>query len=173
MKLTRGTLSTVVTAVAVLILAAAIPSAVRDTFETGRVYLFSSQFLEELPQRLTGPGRLRFVLQPLVAIVLGWRSGLSDARAGKPPYLLGLLMGGQDRKELLRSGLSAVRDLVAVGIVLDAVAQLLIYGEVHPGAALLIGPVLICLPYAAARAVTNRVARLTQRDAGSKQDGNP
>jgi hypothetical protein len=166
MKLTRSTISTIVTALAVLILVAAIPSAVRDTFETGRVYLFSREFLDELPQRFTGPGRLRFLLQPMVAIVLGWRSGLTDARAGRPPYLFGLLVGGVDRKELLRSGLAAIRNLIAIGIVLDAVAQLLIYGQVHPGAALVIGPVLICIPYAVARALTNRVARLMRRDSG-------
>src|SRR5207249_10417662 len=118
--------STIGTAVAVLIIAAAVPSAVRDTFETGRVYLFSREFLDELPQRFTGPGRLRFVLQPLVAIFLGWRGGLGDARAGRPPYLYGLVGGGVDRKELLRSGLATIRNLIAVGIVLDVVAQLLI-----------------------------------------------
>jgi len=166
MKVTRRTISTIVTAAAVLILVAAIPSALRDTFETGRVYLFSRQFLEELPQRLTGPGRLRFVLQPAVAILLGWRGGLSDARAGRPPYLYGLLLGTENRKELLRSGLATIRDLLAIGIVLDAVAQLLIYGQVHPGAALVVGPVLIGIPYAVARALTNRVARLAQRDSG-------
>jgi hypothetical protein len=165
-KLTRSTVSTVVTVLAVLVLVAAIPSAVRDTIETGRVYLFSRQFLDELPQRFTGPGRLRFVVQPLVAIVLGWRGGLSDARAGRLPYLFGLLVGGEDRKEQLRSGLAAIRNLVAIGIVLDAVAQLLIYGQVHPGAALVIGPVLIGLPYAVARALANRVAGIMRRDLG-------
>jgi hypothetical protein len=164
MKAARSILSTIVAVLAVLIIAAAIPSAVRDTFETGRVYLFSGQFLDELPQRLTGPGRLRFVLQPLVAIFLGVRSGIGDARAGKPAYLFGLVVGVVERKELLRSGFAAIRDLIAVGIVLDAVAQLLIYGQVHPGAALVIGPVLICFPYAIARALTNRVARLVLRD---------
>jgi hypothetical protein len=163
MRLTRSTFSTVVTIVAVLILVAAIPSAVRDTIETGRVYLFSRQFLDDLPQRLTGPGRLRFVLQPLMAIFLGWRSGLGDARAGRPAYLYGLILGGVDRAALLRSGLAVVRDLIAVGIVLDAVAQGLIYGEVHPGAAVVIGPLLICIPYGVARALTNRLARLMRR----------
>ena len=166
MKINRRTFSHVVTAAAVLILVAAIPSALRDTIETGRVYLFSQQFLDELPQRLTGPGRLRFLLQPLVAIVLGWRGGLTDARAGRSPYLFGLLVGGGDRKDLLRSGLAAIRDLLAVGIVLDAVAQFLIYGQVHPGAALVIGPVLICLPYSVARALTNRVASIARHDSG-------
>lgn len=166
MRLKRSHITTGVTVLAVLILLAALPSAIRDTLETGRVYLFSPQFLEELPQRLTGPGRLRFVVQPLIAIVLGWRGGLSDARSGRPAYLYGLLMGGENRKELLRSGIAAVRDLIAMGIVLDAVAQLLIYGQVHPGAALVIGPVLICLPYAVSRALTNRLARLLHRNSG-------
>jgi hypothetical protein len=155
----KVTLRHAVTAAAVLILAAAVPSAVRDTIETGRVYLFSAQFFEELPRRFTGPGRLRFILQPSIAIFLGARGGMADARAGRRPYLYGLLAGGVDRKELVRSGWTAIRDLVAMGIVLDAVAQLLIYRQVHPGAALVIGPMLIGLPYAVARALTNRVAR--------------
>lgn len=167
MKVTRSTISTTVTIVAALILLAALPSAVRDTFETGRVYLFSQQFLEELPQRFAGPGRFRFVLQPLIAMIIGLRGGLSDARAGRPAYLYGLLLDRGNRRELARSGMKAVRDLVAMGIVLDAVAQLLIYRQVHPGAALVVGPVLICLPYAVARALTNRVARFTHRGSGA------
>ena len=42
----------------------------------------------------------------------------------------------------------------------DAVAQLLIDGQLHPGAARVIGPVLINIRYAVTRAVTNRVARV-------------
>jgi hypothetical protein len=162
-KVTRKTISTFITILAVLILVAAIPSAVREEFKTGRVYVSSARFLEELPQRLTGPGRFRFILQPLVAIVLGWRSGLSDARARRPPYLYGLLAGGANRTELLRSGLAAVRDLIAMAIVLEAVSQLLIYKQVHPGAAVIVGVVVIAVPYIAARVLTNRVATLTRR----------
>jgi len=156
MKVTR---SNILTAIALLVLVAALPSAIRDTIETGRVYLFSWQFFKELPQRLTGPGRLRFILQPSIAILIGLRGGIADARAGQMPYIYGLLTAGRERKELVRSGLKAVRDLVAMGIVLDAVAQLLIYRQVHPGAALVVGPVLIGLPYAVSRALTNRVVR--------------
>lgn len=161
-KKPRVSIGTILTLLAALILLAGLPSAVRDTLQTGRVYLFSRQFLEELPQRLTGPGRLRFIFQPAVAILLGWRGGLGDARAGRMPYLYGLLVDGAERKELARSGLTAVRNLVAVGIILDSVAQLLIYRQVHPGAALVVGPVLICVPYAVARALANRVTRLAR-----------
>ena len=85
------------------------------------MYLFSRQFLEELPQRFTGPGRLRFILQPMVAIVLGIRGGLADVKAGNPPYLFGLLFGAERRGELLRSGVAAIRNLLALGIIMDIV----------------------------------------------------
>jgi hypothetical protein len=166
MKLTRSTLNNIVTAMAVLVLLAALPSAVRETFESGRIYLFSQDFLAELPQRFTGPGKFRFIFQPLMAALLGWRAGLGDARASRPPYLLGLIVSTGRRKELLRSALADIRNVLAIGIVLDAVAQLLIYRQVHPGAALVVGPVFICLPYAVVRALTNRVTRLVQRRSG-------
>jgi hypothetical protein len=150
---------TIVTVLAFLVIAIAIPFAVIDTIETGRVYLFSRQFLEELPRRFTGPGRLRFILQPIVAIVLGIRGGLADAKAGNPPYLFGLLFGAGRRRELLRSGVAAIRNLVAMGIIMDIVFQLVLYRSVHPGAALVVGPILICFPYAVSRALTRRVTQ--------------
>ena len=164
MKLRRDTLVTVVASLAI---AVALAPAIVDTVETGRVYLFSREFLEDLPARFTGRGRLRFILQPTIAILLGVRGGLADVRAGHPPYLLGLLIAGEKRRELLRSGLAAIRNLLAVGIILDLVFQLVLYGSVHPGAALVIGPILICAPYALSRALTNRVARWSRGRAGS------
>jgi len=150
---------TLLTALAILAIAAALVPAIVDTIETGRVYLFSRQFLEELPARFTGRGRLRFILQPTIAILLGLRGGLRDARAGHPPYLFGLIFAGGRRRELLRSGLAAIRNLLAAGIILDLVFQLVLYRSVHPGAAVVIGPILICAPYALSRALSNRVAR--------------
>ena len=46
---------------------------------------------------------------------------------------------------------------------MDAVAQLLIYKVIHPGAALLIGPLLVGVPYAMSRALTGRLARWLKR----------
>ena len=163
MKLRRDTLVTVVASLAI---AAALVPAIVDTVETGRVYLFSREFLEDLPARFTGRGRLRFILQPTIAILLGVRGGLADVRAGHPPYLLGLLVAGEGRRELLRSGLAAIRNLLAMGIILDLAFQVVLYGSVHPGAALVIGPILICAPYALSRALTNRLARWSRGRAG-------
>src|SRR5512137_1024050 len=92
---------TIVTVMALLVITATIPFAIVDTIEKGRLYLFSSQFLEELPQRFSGSGRMRFILQPLLAILLGVRGGLNDAKTGNPPYLFGLLFAAGQRRELL------------------------------------------------------------------------
>jgi len=164
MKLTR---STIITGLAVLVLLAAIPSAVQEALERGRIYLFSWEFLADLPARLTGPGRLRFALQPAMAVLLGIRGGLADARTGRPPYLEGVVFHAPHRREYVRTGLTTIRDLLAVGILLDVVAQFLIFRQVHPGAALLIGPVLITTPYAMARGLTNRVTRLVGKPTSS------
>jgi hypothetical protein len=70
---------------------------------------------------------------------------------------------GHRRRELLDSGLGAIGHLLAVGILLDVAAQLLIYKQIHPGAAIVIGPILVCLPYAVARDLTARIARIYQK----------
>ena len=50
--------------------------------------------------------------------------------------------------------------LAGLTLLLDAVFQWVILGVSHPGAALVVGPVLIGGPYALARALSNRLARL-------------
>jgi hypothetical protein len=135
-----------------------VPGALRDAFDRGGFYLFSHAFLDDLPKRLTGPGRFRFVLQPLVAIALGIRSGVADARQGRPPYLWGLATDRQGRRALARDGLATVANLLLMGILLDAVFQWVILGASYPGAALVVGPVLITVPYSVARALSNRTA---------------
>lgn len=145
-------------ALVVVALAVALPFAVAEFIKTREFYLLSHRFVDEMLARLHGPGRLRFILQPIAAIVLGVRDGVKDARAGKPPFLWSLAFRSGHRRGLLRSALVSVRDLVAVAILLDMVTQFIIFRMVHPGAALLFGPVLIALPYAIARALANRLA---------------
>jgi hypothetical protein len=143
-----------------LVLVLSLPGSLRDALDRGGIYLFSRAFFEDLPRRLTGPGRFRFVVQPVIAILLGIRSGLADARAGRPPYLYGVLFHRRLRAELVRSGFGTVVNLLLMGILLDAVFQWVILGVSHPGAALVVGPVLIVAPYSLARALSNRLARL-------------
>jgi hypothetical protein len=149
--------TSILAVVTLLVLALSVPRSLRDALDRGGFYVFSREFLEDIPKRLSGPGRFRFVLQPLVSIVLGIRSGLADARAGRPPYLYGVLFHPDVRGELMRSAFAAVANLLLMGILLDSVSQWLILGASYPGAALIVGPVLIVLPYSVARALSNRL----------------
>ena len=150
----------ILAALTLIVLLLSAPGSLRDNYERGWIYLFSSDFFADIPKRLTGPGRFRFILQPLFAIFLGIRSGRADAREGRPPYIYGLLFHREHRGELMRSAFKTVINLMLMGILLDAIAQWLIFGVSHPGAALVVGPVLILLPYSLARAISNRIARL-------------
>jgi hypothetical protein len=153
----RLTLALLVLTIGVLVLAS--PGALRLNLERGEVYLFSQRFLDDIPRRLAGPGRFRFILQPTVAALLGIRDGAADARAGRPPYLWGVVFGTGERRELMRTGLRSIANLVLMGILLDTVFQWVILGVAHPGAAIVVGPVLIAGPYSVARALANRFAR--------------
>jgi hypothetical protein len=147
----------------IIVLLASVPSSLRYAYEHGGFYMFSKQFLIDLPKRLNGPGRFRFVLQPAVAIFLGIRAGIADGRAGRLPYIFSLLSDGKRRGELLKEGFAQVTTLVAMAILLDAISQWLILRAIYPGPALVVGPVLIAFPYSLSRALANRYVKRRTR----------
>jgi hypothetical protein len=155
--MSRISVSWILSGVVIAILLAALPGAIVKIVQTGDIYLFTDHFFKDILARLSGPGRLRFILQPTVAIILGTRSGMKDASAGLPPFLWGLAFHGEHRRELLRSILTSTRNLVAVAVLLDLISQFVIFHEIHPGAAVIIGPVLIAVPYVLSRAFSNRI----------------
>lgn len=166
MSAPRRRLTLVLGVLTLLALALSVPGSLREAWARGGFYVFTREFLEDLPRRLSGPGRFRFLLQPAAAIVLGIAAGRADAHAGRPPYLYALLLGGGERRALLRDAYRSIAHLLLAGVLVDSVCQWLILGASYPGAALVVGPVLIAFPYAAARALANRAARAGGRSAG-------
>ena len=81
----KGRVTLVLAALTVFVLALSVPGSLREVWERGGFYIFSREFLEDLPKRLFGPGRFRFLLQPAVAVALGVAAGRADARAGRHP----------------------------------------------------------------------------------------
>jgi hypothetical protein len=59
----------------------------------------SPGFFESIGRDLSGPGmfggkvQIRLILQPLIAIILGLRFGVRDAKAGKQPFFQALAHG--------------------------------------------------------------------------------
>jgi hypothetical protein len=148
--------SSILTTLLILIILATLPGQIRRLVQTGP-YLFTWQFFQDMVARLSGPGRLRFLLQPSVAVFLGIRDGKNDARKGSPPFVWALLYHRERRLSLLRDGVSSIRELVAIAILLDMISQYLIFREIHVGAALILGPALISVPYALSRTLANSI----------------
>ena len=62
-----------------------------DLINGGERNMSSLSVAEGIIVRLAGPMSLRFVIQPLIALLLGLRDGMMDAKAGEPTFILGLL----------------------------------------------------------------------------------
>lgn len=109
--------------------------------------------------RITGPFHFRFIIQPLIAIILGIRDGRRDAILGRQPYVLNILMDKGNRKKNLRNGLKSIAKPLIVGIFLDAIIQVYLFNSLKLLGAVIVGIVAIGLPYALARGLLNRFAR--------------
>ncbi len=80
-----------------------------------------SEEVDYIIELLTGPGNLRFVVQPLIAIVLAIRDGRNDAKAGTPPYLYELVFGSGRRAATLKGGLRAILMPFGAAVILDSI----------------------------------------------------
>src|SRR4051794_17375714 len=92
-----------------------------------------SQFMPDLLGRLDGPGTLRLVLQPLVAILLGLRDGHADARAGRPPYLLTIFFHKGQRRATAKQGARSIAKPFVVALVVDAILSYITMRAIYPG----------------------------------------
>jgi hypothetical protein len=117
------------------------------------------RFVENLAARVDGPMKFRFILQPAVACFFAIRSGLQDARAGKPPYFWSLLSDPLHRTEMLQDGWKSVGKVFMLAILLDVIYQLIVLRFVYPGEALAVALLLAILPYLVLRGLTTRLAR--------------
>jgi hypothetical protein len=81
---------------------------------------------ENLSNRVSGPMHLRFILQPVMATLLAIRSGLKDAKAGKPPYTWSLIFHPHEpsrRREMIKDGWQSISKLCFAALALDLIYQ--------------------------------------------------
>ncbi|MCD4786218.1 MAG: hypothetical protein K8T10_20540 [Candidatus Eremiobacteraeota bacterium] len=133
------------------------------------MYIFLGSIIDNIAARLTGPINFRFIVQPLVAIALGVRDGIMDAREGTPPFLFDLVSKPQNRKRQLKSTLKSILNSVIISIVIDGIAQYLIFKHVRPVPAIIVGTFVIAVPYALARGITNRIISLKKKKVVEKE----
>ena len=86
---------------------------------------------ERIQSRIAGPFHFRLLLQPIVALILGARDGISDAKNRIPPYLFRLLMGKGEQKKNLQEGINSISTPLIIGIILDGIVQFLIFDRIR------------------------------------------
>jgi hypothetical protein len=123
----------------------------------------------QLVDRVSGPMKFRLVLQPCMAAFFAIRSGLADARAGKPPYFWTMLSDETQRRDLLKDGWKSVGKVFILAVVLDVVYQIIELRYVYPGEALIVAFILAILPYLILRGLTTRIARLKESPSAQTQ----
>jgi hypothetical protein len=114
---------------------------------------------ENMTDRVSGPLQFRLLLQPIMAAIFAIRSGLQDAKAGKPPYFWGLVSNPGHRIEILKDGWKSVGKVFLLALVLDVVYQVIVLHFVYPGEAIIVAFVLAILPYLILRGLVTRIAR--------------
>jgi hypothetical protein len=119
----------------------------------------SGRIFSDLIERTTGPLHFRLLMQPAVALFLGIRDGLKDARENKPAYFWAIFTMPSGRADLLKSGFKSIVKLFVMAFVLDAIYQILAVGRFYAGEALLVALVLAFVPYLLIRGPANRIAR--------------
>jgi hypothetical protein len=113
---------------------------------------------EQVSDRVSGPMKLRILLQPIMATVLAIRSGLKDAKTGASPYFWSLLFTPGHRREMIKDGWQSVGKLFCVALVLDLVYQFIEQSSIHLRAAIFIAIILAIVPYLLLRGLVTRLA---------------
>jgi len=110
--------------------------------------------------RLSGPLKFRCVMQPAMAIFLACRSGLKDARDGKPPYFWAMLSATPaERLAMLKDGWKSVGSLFLIATVMDGIYQFIVRRWVYLNEAVVVAVILAIVPYLLVRGAINRIVR--------------
>ena len=117
-----------------------------------------SRIVKDLVGRVSGPMTFRLILQPVMAAFFAIRSGLKDARENKPPYFWAMFTNPESRVDMMRDGWKSVGRVFILGIIMDAIYQLIVFRWFYPAEALLVALILALVPYLLIRGPVNRIA---------------
>src|SRR5262249_17733047 len=123
----------------------------------------SPGFWTAMVRDLTGHGifggtfQFRYILQPVAAIILGARIAVPDGKHCDPLFFKALKREmGQCGSLLVGAGGHAVIPLV-VAFIIDSILQHMINPQFRPLESLIVGGVLVFLPFLIVRGLANRI----------------
>jgi hypothetical protein len=117
----------------------------------------------DLVERPDAPMRFRFILQPLMVAIVAFRHGLQDARTGRSPYFWTMLGNPRERAQRLNEGLNATARVILLGLVMDAIYQVIVLGRFYPAEAVIVALLFAFIPYVIIRGPAARIARRWHR----------
>jgi hypothetical protein len=118
-----------------------------------------TRFLENMVARVSGPMSLRLVLQPTMAAIFAIRSGLKDAREGRPAFLWTILTDPASRHDLVKDGWKSVGKVFIIAMALDIVYQIIVARFVYPLEVIVTAFLLAIVPYTCLRGLVTRIAQ--------------
>ncbi|MGB6535307.1 MAG: hypothetical protein WBF58_05020 [Xanthobacteraceae bacterium] len=101
----------------------------------------------------------RFFLQPAMAAIAALRDGIKDARTGRSPYFWTVFTNRTDRVGRLHEGLISTARIILLGLVMDAIYQLIVFKTFYPVEAVIVALALAFVPYVLLRGPIARIAR--------------
>jgi hypothetical protein len=102
--------------------------------------------------------RFRFILQPVMAGIAALHDGLADAKMGRAPYLWSLITRSSRRLGLLEQGVISTARVLLLGLVMDAMYQLIVLKTFYPAEAAIVAIALAFVPYLLLRGPIARFA---------------
>ncbi len=121
-----------------------------------------SRMWEHMLARPDGPLSFRLILQPTMAALLAIGDGIKDARTGRSPYFWTVLHDREKRVARLEEGLAATARILVLGLAIDMIYQVWVFGRVYPTEAAVVAIALAFLPYALIRGPVERIAKWWQ-----------
>ncbi|MGJ7562247.1 hypothetical protein ACSFBM_00135 [Variovorax sp. GB1R11] len=117
------------------------------------------RFWTDMMSRPSGPYAFRFVLQPVMAVLIAVLNGIQDAKTGRSPYFWTIVHDPAQRSGRLREGVKATTRILLLGVAMEAMYQIKTFGFFYVGEAIAIIFFLAFLPYLLVRGPAARVAR--------------
>jgi hypothetical protein len=118
-----------------------------------------TRIVGDLGDRVTGPMKFRLVMQPAMAAFFAIKVGISDAKAGRPPYFWGLTHDSVHRAAMIKDGWRNVGKIFILAVALDTVYQLMVLHTVYVPQLVTVAFTLAIVPYVLLRGLVTRVMR--------------
>lgn len=128
----------------------------------------------QLIERPYGPMAFRFILQPVMAAIAAFFHGRKDARIGRTSYFWAMVSNGKERVERLREALNATARIILLGLIMDAIYQMIVFQMIvfrrfYPVEAVIIAVLLGFVPYLVFRGLVPLILRIGRDGASAHQ----